>query len=95
VKRLFFKSENFIPSSSLTLQKKPHDRQDNNFFAKRPCILSLQKVPEIAQHILPPFFPLLNPSAEVSIEALHTLDSEALSPPNSLPHPTNSQQLIF
>jgi hypothetical protein len=52
-------------------------------------------VPEIAQQILPPFFPLLTPSAEVSIDALHTPDLEALSFPNSLLHPANSQQFIF
>jgi hypothetical protein len=81
------------PSSALTFLKKSQSMQESNLAANSPTgSPSSQKVPAIAQQILPPFFPKFKPSSLASFDAGHTPRSAVFTPSGSRPHSLYSQQ---
>ena len=63
--------------------------------ASDPSTSAPQKVPEMAQQILPPFERLFTPSASSSKAAGHGPSSSTFEPPGSLPHLRICQQLTL
>lgn len=95
IRRRGYKSNDFFSSCVTDLKKGQSIRQLAILRANVPWALPPHSVPVTAQQARPPFLPPLTPSVESSSAATQTPSSATRSPPGSLPHWRNSQQLSF